>query len=166
MLLNYGAGEDSWESLGVQGDTTSQSSRKSTWIFIRRTDAEDEIPVFWPPDAKSQLTGKYPDAGKDWGQENKRTTENEMVGWHHCLNGHEHEFQPTLGDSEGQRSLECCSSWGHRIRHDLVTEQQQIFICQGYSVNSSYPLLSPLWPQICSLCLYVNPANRFIGTIF
>ena len=63
-----------------------------------------------PPDVKSQLTGKDPDAGKDWGQEEKAVTEDKMVGWHHWLNGH--EFEQTLGDSEGQGSLACCSSWG------------------------------------------------------
>ena len=69
-----------------------------SWIFIRRTDAEAEAPVFWPPDAKNQLIGKDPDAGKDWRQEEKRMTEDEMVGWHHRLNGHESEQAPGLGD--------------------------------------------------------------------
>ena len=68
------------------------------WIFIGRIDAEAEFPTLWPPDMKSWLTGKDPDAGKDWWQE-KRVTEDEMVGWHHWLN--EHEFQQTLGDGEG-----------------------------------------------------------------
>ena len=61
------------------------------WIFIRRTDVEVEAPIFWPPDANSQLTGKDPDAGKDWGQEEKGATEDEVVGWHHQLNGHKFE---------------------------------------------------------------------------
>ena len=60
-----------------------------SWVFIRRTDAEAETPVLWPPDAKSGLIGKDPDAGMDWGQEEKRTTEDEIVGWHYQLNGHE-----------------------------------------------------------------------------
>ena len=77
------------------------------WISIVRTDAEAEAPILWPPDVKSQLTGKDPDAGKDWGQEEKGTTEDEMVGWHHQLNGY--AFGPTLGDSEGQGRLACCS---------------------------------------------------------
>ena len=76
-------------------------------IFIRRTDAEVEAPILWPPDAKSWLTGKDPDAGKDWGHEENRVTEDEMVGWPHQLNGH--EFEQTLGDGEGQGSLACCS---------------------------------------------------------
>ena len=79
------------------------------WIFIGRTDAEAEVPILWPPDAKSQVTGKDPDAGKDWGQEEKATTEDEMASW---LNGH--EFAQTPGDSEGQGSLVCCSPWGHK----------------------------------------------------
>ena len=80
------------------------------WIFIGRTNAEAEAPVLWPPDAKSQLLGKDPDAGKDSGE--KGATEDEKVGWHHWLNGH--DFEQTPGDSEGQGSLECCSPWGHK----------------------------------------------------
>ena len=80
------------------------------WIFIRRTDAEAEVSVLWPPDGKSQLTGKDPDAGKDWGQEEKGKTEDEMVGGHHRPNGHEFEQAP--GDGEGQGSLVCCSPRG------------------------------------------------------
>ena len=82
------------------------------WIFIGRTDAEAEALIFWSPDVKSWLIGKNPDAGKDWGQEEKGMTEDEMVGWHHWLNGH--EFEQTPGDSEGQGSMECCSSWSHK----------------------------------------------------
>ena len=70
------------------------------------------MPILWPPDVKSQLTGKDPDAGKDWGQEEKGMTQDEMVGWHHQLNGHKSEQTP--GDSKGQGSLVCCSSWGHK----------------------------------------------------
>ena len=66
--------------------------------------------ILWPPDAKSQLIGKDTDAGKDWGQEEKGVAEDKMVGWHHRLNGH--EFEQTLGDSEWQGSLVCCSPWG------------------------------------------------------
>ena len=83
-----------------------------SWIFIGRTDTEAEAPILWPPDAENWLIGKDPDAGKDWNQEAKGMTENEMVGWLHWLNGH--EFEQTPGDSEGQRSLACCSSWDHK----------------------------------------------------
>ena len=90
------------------------------WIFIGRTDAEAETPVFWPPDAKSWHNGKDPDAGKEWGQQTGMT-EDEMVGWHHRLNGH--EFEQTQGDSEGQGGLVCCCPWDRRVRQDLGTEQ-------------------------------------------
>ena len=80
-----------------------------SWIFIGRTDAEAEAPVLWPSDVKNWLTGKDPDAGEDWGQE-KGTTEDEMVGWHHWPNEHDFEQAPGVGD--GQESLVCCSPWG------------------------------------------------------
>ena len=92
------------------------------WVFIGRTDAEAEAPILWPPDGKSWFIGKDPDAGKDWEQEEKGTTEDEMAGWHHWLN--RHAFEQALGDSEGPGSLECRSPWSHRVRHDLGTEQQ------------------------------------------
>ena len=82
------------------------------WIFIVRTDAETKALIFWPSDVKSWLIRKDPDAGKDWGKEKKGATEDEMVGWHYQLNGR--EFEQTPGDSEGQGSLECCSSWCHK----------------------------------------------------
>ena len=87
-LLNCGVGEDCWESLGLQGDPTSQSRETQSWIFMGGTDAEAEASIISPPDAKNWLIVKDPDAGKDWGQKEKGTTENEMVGWHHWLNGH------------------------------------------------------------------------------
>ena len=83
-----------------------------SWVFIGRTDVEAETPILWPPDAKNWLIWKDPDAGKDWGQEEKGMTEDEMVAWHHWLNGHEFEQAP--GDSEGQGSLVCCYSWGRK----------------------------------------------------
>ena len=81
-----------------------------SWTFIGRTDAEAETPKLWPPDAKNWLIGKDPDAGKDWRREEKGTTEDEMVGWHHPLNGH--EFEQASGVGGGQGSLACSSSWG------------------------------------------------------
>ena len=81
-----------------------------SWVFIGKTDAETEAPVLWPPDAKNWLIGKDPDAGKDWGQEEKGTTENKMVGWHHRLDGHGFGWTPGVGD--GQGGLACCGSWG------------------------------------------------------
>ena len=91
-----------------------------SWIFIGRTDPEVETPILWPPDAKNWFTGKDPDAGKDWRQEEKGMTEDETVGWHHWLNGHEFEQAPGVGD--GQGGLVCCSSWCRK--ESDMTEQQ------------------------------------------
>ena len=118
MLLNCGVGEDSWESLVLQGDPTSPPKGNQSQVFIGRTDVEAETPILWPPDAKSWLTWKDPDAGKDWGQE-KKMTENEMVGWHHQLNGHGLGKTPAPGDRQG--GVACCSSWGHK--ESETTEQ-------------------------------------------
>ena len=104
MLLNCGIGEDSWESLGLQGDWS--------WVFFGRNDAKAETPVLWPPHAKSWLIWKDPDAGRGWGQEEKGMTEDKMAGWHHRLNGH--EFEWTLGVGDGQEGLACCDSWGRK----------------------------------------------------
>ena len=89
------------------------------WIFIGRTDAEAEAPIVWPSDVKNWLIGKDPDAGKDWGQEEKGMTEDEMVEWHHWLNGHEFEHAPEVGD--GQGSLVWCSPQGCKMLD--MTEQ-------------------------------------------
>ena len=86
--------------------------RNQPWIFIGRTDAEAETPILWLPDVKNWLIGKDPDAGKDWRQEEKGMTEDEMGGWHHWLNGREFEQAPGVGD--GQGSLVCCSPWGRK----------------------------------------------------
>ena len=83
-----------------------------SWIFIIRIDAQAEVSALWPPDAKSQFIGKDPDAGKDWRQDRKGMTEDEMAGWHHWLNGQ--EFDLALGDGEGQGNLACCSPWGRK----------------------------------------------------
>ena len=101
MLLKCGVGEDSWESLGLQGD--------QPWDFFGRNDAKAETPVLWPPHAKSWLIEKT-DAGRDWGQEEKGTTEDEMAGRHHWLDGRESEWTPGVGD--GQGGLACWNSWG------------------------------------------------------
>ena len=82
------------------------------WVFIGRTDTEVEAPILWPPDVKSQLTGKDPDGGKDWGQEEKGVTENEMVGWYYWLNGH--EFEKTPGDSEDREAGCTAAHGGHK----------------------------------------------------
>ena len=88
------------------------SKGNQSWVFIGRTDAKAETPIFWPPDSKSWRLRKDPDAGTEWRQEEKGMTKDEMVGWHHWLNGH--EFEQTRGDSEGQGSLVCYNPWGHK----------------------------------------------------
>ena len=120
ILLNCGVGEDSWKSSDCKEIQPVHPKENQSWIFIERTDAktETETAILWLPDAKNWLSGKDPDAGKDWGQE-KETTEDEMAGWHHRLNGHEFEWTPGVGD--GQGGLACCSSWG--CKESDTTEQ-------------------------------------------
>ena len=91
MLLNSGVGEGSWESSPLDCKEIQPVHPKvdQSWVFIGRTDAEAETPILWPLDGKSRLIWKGPDAGRDWGQEEKGTTEDEMAGWHHQLDGHE-----------------------------------------------------------------------------
>ena len=109
MLLYCGVGEDSCESPGLQPVNCKGNQSR---IFIGRTDAVAESPILWPPAVKNWLLGKDPDAGQDWRQEETGTTEDEMVGWHHQLDGHEFEQVPGAGD--GQGGLACCSPWGHK----------------------------------------------------
>ena len=90
-----------------------------SWVFIGRTDAEAETPILWPPHVKSWLTGKDPDAGRDWGQEEKGTTEDDMAGWQDWLDGRESEW--TLGDGDAQGGLACSNSWG--LKESDTTEQ-------------------------------------------
>ena len=98
MLLNCGVGEDCWEFLGLKEIQPVHSKGDQSWVFFGRTDAKAETPVLWPPDAKSWLIRKDSDAGRDWGQEEKGTTEDEMAGWHHQLNGQEFGWTPAIGD--------------------------------------------------------------------
>ena len=83
-----------------------------SWVFIGKNDSKTETPVLWPPNGKSWLIGKDLDAGRDWGQEKKGTTDDEMAGWHHWLDGRESEWTPGVGD--GQGGLVCCDSWGRK----------------------------------------------------
>ena len=124
MLSNCGAGEDSCKFVGQQGDQLVNPKENQPWIFIGRTDVEAEAPILWPSDVRSWLIGKDPDAGKDWGQEGKGQTEDETFGWYQ-LDGH--EFEQTPRDGEGQESLACFREWGHRVKHDLTTKQQQMY---------------------------------------
>ena len=91
MLLNYGAGEDSWESLLLQGSQNNQPKGNQSWISIGWSHTEAEAPKLWPSDVKKWLIGKDPDDGKDWRREEKGMTEDEIVGWYHRLDGHEFE---------------------------------------------------------------------------
>ena len=96
-----------------------------SWVFVGRTDAEAETSIYWPPDAKNWIIGKYLDAGKDWRQEEKGMTEDEMVAWHHQFNGYEFVQTPAVGDRQG--SLECCSPWGCRVGHDWATKLNWLY---------------------------------------
>ena len=98
--------------LGCKEIQPVHSEGDQSWVFIGRTDAEGETPILWPPHVKSWLIGKDPDAGRDWGQEEKGTTENEMAGWHHWLDAPEFGWTPGVGD--GQGGLTWCDSWGHK----------------------------------------------------
>ena len=122
MFLNCGVGEDSWDFLDCKEIQSVHPKGNQSWILIGRTDAESEAPILWPPDVKNWLTGKDPDAGKDWRQEEKGMTEDDMVEWHHQLNGSKLEFA-------------CSGSWWwtgkpgklqamglQRVRRDWVTE--------------------------------------------
>ena len=97
-----------------------------SWVFIGRIHADAETPILWPAHVKSWLIGKDPDAGRDWGQEEKGTTEDEMAGWHHRLDGHEFEWTPGVGD--GQGGLVWCDSWGHRVGHNWATKLNWSYI--------------------------------------
>ena len=109
------------------------SKGDQSWVFIGRNDAKAETPVLWPPHVKSWLIGKDSDAGRDWGQEEKGTTEDEMAGWHHWLDGH--EFEWTLGIGDGQGGLECCDSWRRRVGHNWATELNWTkYVCRGIIV--------------------------------
>ena len=96
------------------------SKGDQSWVFFGRTDAKAETPILWPPYAKIWLIGKDPDAGRDWEQEEKGTTEDEMAGWHHLLDGHEFGWTSGAGDAQG--GLACCNSWDLRVGHDWATE--------------------------------------------
>ena len=135
--------------------------------IIGRTDVEAETPILWPPDAKSWLIGKDPDAGKDWGQKEKGTTEDEMVGWHHRLNGHGFGCTPAIGD--GQGGLACCSSWGRKESDttEWLNWTEPIFdIVVHYSFFIGILLPERAWnrlfiPRKQEISLYTFSSNHF-----
>ena len=111
-----------------------------SWVFIGRTDAEAEIPILWPPYAKNGLLEKDLDARKDWRREEKGITEDEMVGWHHGLNGH--EFEQALGVGDGQGGLVCCGPWG-RKGSDMI-KQLNWLIAALAAEPSGKPIYYPI----------------------
>ena len=115
--------------LDCKGIKLVRPKRNQSWIFIGRTEAEAESPILWPPDVKNWFIGKDPDAGKEWRQAEKGTTEDEMVGWHHQLDGHEFEQAPGVGD--GGRPGELQSMGSQRVRHNWATELNWTETCKG-----------------------------------
>ena len=130
-----------------------------SWIFFGRTDAEAGTPTLWPPDMKRWLIGKDLDAGKDWGQEEKGTTEDEMAGWHHWPDGHEFDQAPGVGD--GQWSLVCLQSMGSlRVGHDWMTElTERTDACNKVdkSVNNDaeWEWSQKKWEKTCNACCHL-----------
>ena len=115
-----GVGEDSWECLDGEEIQPVRLKGDQSWVFIGTTDVEAETLILWLPHVKSRLIWKDPGAGKDWGQEEKETTEDKMVGWHHRLNRHGFGWTARVSDRQG--GLACCGSCSHRIGHSWVTE--------------------------------------------
>ena len=139
MLLNCGVGEDSWESLGCKEIQPVHSEGDQPWDFFGRNDAKAETPVLWLAHAKSWLNGKDSDGGKDWGQEEKGTTEYEIAGWHYWFDGHESKWTPGVDD--GQGGLACSDSWG-RKESDMT----------------EWLIWSDIYVSVCvytSLCVYI-----------
>ena len=119
-----------------------------SWVFIGRTDVEAENPILWPPDAKSWLIGKDPDAGREWGQEEKGMTEDEMVGWHHLLNGHWFGWSPGIGDGGRPGVLRLLVS--QRIGHDWATELNWAINRKTFYVYRLEDLTLLKWLYFCN----------------
>ena len=133
-----------------------------SWVFIGRTDLEAETPILWPPDAKSWLIGKDPDAGREWGQEEKGMTEDEMVGWHHLLNGHWFGWSPGIGDGGRPGVLRLLVS--QRIGHDWATELNWAINRKTFYVYRLEDLTLLKWLYFCNWSinlgnLYQNPTR-------
>ena len=128
------------------------------WVFIGRTDAKAETPILWPPHAKSWLLGKDFDAGRNWGQQEKGMTEDDMAGWHHWLDGREFEWTP--GDGDGQGGLACCDLWGHKELDltDQLNWLTELMSTQGLeSWDVTWPYVqSPSRPSKKTRALFQN----------
>ena len=114
------------------------SEGDQSWVFFGRTDAKAETPILWPHQTKSWIIAKDPDSGRDWGREEKGTTEDKMAGWHHRLNGH--EFEWSLGVGDGQGGLACCGPWGHEEsdtteRLNWTWTQEVLVLSLGLATN-------------------------------
>ena len=148
-----------WEEIKPVHPGENQS-----WIFIGRTDAAAETLILWPPDGRNWLTGKDPDSGKDWRQEEKCTTEDEMVGWCHRVHGH--EFEQDLGVGDGQGSLVCCSPWGCRVRYYWVTELKpdktiMVFTDVKQTIKLYYKnFLQSIWNRMSRKCKLPNVVQQ------
>ena len=132
-------------NVGIKPDNPKENQ---PWVFIGRTDAKAEAPILWPSDAKIWLVGKDPDAGKDWKQEEKGTTEDEMVGQHHQLKGP--EFEHALGVGDGQVSLACCSPWGCKElditeRLNWTKPQENDNVLKKLKCSSTDELIKKMW---------------------
>ena len=126
MLWNCGVVRTVESPLDCKEIKPANPKGNSSWIFIGRTDAEDETPILWPPDANNWLIEKTLMLGKIEGRKEKVTTEDEMVGWHHQLDGHEFEQAPAIGDEQG--SLACCSPLGHRVGYNWAIELSAVSV--------------------------------------
>jgi len=141
-----------------------------SWIFIARADAEGEAPIFWPPYAKNWLIWKDPVAGKDWRQEKKGMTKDEMIGWHHWLDGH--EFEQALGADDGQGSLACCSPCSHKeldmtdqlnwteTAHKVGWILTYVYIWEN-TTSIKIMNLSPS-PNVSSCLMLIHPSLHFL----
>ena len=137
-----------------------------SWVFIGRTDVEAETPILWPSDVKSWLIGKDPDAGKDWGQEEKGMREHDIVGWQHWLDGHEFEQAPGVGD--GQGGLACCCPWGPK-ESDMTKGLNWTTGCKGILQKHTYKKdsgPSSNWKNHWKIASYFPCLRMFISSFF
>ena len=138
--------ENLQSTLGCKKIKPVNPKLNQSWIFIGKMDAEAETLILWPPDGKKWLIGKDPDAGKNWKQEEKGITEDEMIGWHHQLD--EHEFEQALGGGDGQGNLACCIPWGHK-ELDTTERLNWTELSEGHPSVSQYVLFVQKTVCVC-----------------